>query len=167
MILIKEISPTGGLTIIETKTINNINICLHIYVYMYICIYSVYIQRVIFSTIPSGLSSCKWICAGFMSALQTVQYCALMRGVSGSLSHTHSSQRNLLSQSQTSPTLDTERQPSTQHMTVNTNTPTCTYILNVHTVKLLSMIYISYKANVHKEPISYNIISLFFVIKWL
>lgn len=36
MILIKEISPTAGLTIIETKTINNINICLHIYVYMYI-----------------------------------------------------------------------------------------------------------------------------------
>lgn len=43
-----------------------------------------------------GLCCCQWVCAGFVSAPQTVQHCALMRGVSGKLSHTHSSQRNPL-----------------------------------------------------------------------
>lgn len=76
------------------------------------------ITRPLRLSVLRALRCCKWICAGFVSAPRTVRHCALMRGVSGRLSHTHSSQRNPLLRCQTSPTV--------QHMTVNTNTPTCT-----------------------------------------
>lgn len=70
----------------------------------------------------SALCCCNGICAGFMSAPRTVRHCPLMRGVSGNVSHTHSSQTNLLLWCQLSPTLDNHRQPSTQHVTINTHT---------------------------------------------
>lgn len=77
-------------------------------------------QWVLMSTrLPAlrGLCYCKWICAGFVSAPRTEQHCALMRGVSGNVSHTHSKPEkpSFLAQQ------CSRGQPSMQqHMTINT-----------------------------------------------